>query len=226
MLLGVGIVFLARPAEPDGLGFCCDGAWDDSEADKRRCDHSKHPSATSIPADMYVPHSGTVAVREAGRRRGEVCMPRWGRVVAGAIVAVGLAVQPASAATQDFAQTARNIIPSGQYGSVPIPPGADTQAKMYDGLTPLFDHVTFDDLTQYFKSERFGSRRGGPADERERPTCRSDRSPATSSTCLTSRQPPTPVAFGLQGGSRRKIAACCSSRLVTTRASRRSTPRD
>ena len=89
-------------------------------------------------------------------------MPRWGRVVAGAIVAIGLAVQPASAATQDFAQTARNIIPSGQYGSVPIPPGADTQAKMYDGLTPLFDHVTFDDLTQYFKSERFGLDGAGP----------------------------------------------------------------
>ena len=59
-------------------------------------------------------------------------------------------------AQKDYAQTARNIIPSGQYGTVPPPPGADTQALMYDGLTPLFDNVTNADLTQYFKSEKFG----------------------------------------------------------------------
>ena len=50
-----------------------------------------------------------------------------------------------------------NIIPSGQYGGVPINPNADVQAKMYDGLTPLFDHVTPTDLTTYFKSEKFGA---------------------------------------------------------------------
>jgi acyl-homoserine lactone acylase PvdQ len=88
-------------------------------------------------------------------------MPRWGRVVAGALVVIGLAVQPATAAT-DFAQTARNIIPSGQFGAVPPPAGADTQAKMYDGLTPLFDQVTGPDLSKYFKSERFGVATDGP----------------------------------------------------------------
>jgi acyl-homoserine lactone acylase PvdQ len=56
----------------------------------------------------------------------------------------------------DYAQTARNIIPSGQLGSLPIPPGADAQAKLYDGLTPLFDQVGNSDLFTLFKSERFG----------------------------------------------------------------------
>jgi hypothetical protein len=78
------------------------------------------------------------------------------------LVLVGFAAQPTSAAAADYAQTALNIIPSGQFGSLPPPAGADTQAKMYDGLTPLFDQVTNADLTQYFKSERFGVDTAGP----------------------------------------------------------------
>ena len=62
----------------------------------------------------------------------------------------------------DYAKTALNIIPSGQFGSLPVPPGADRQALMYDGLTPLFDQVTPSDLTTYFKSERFGVDTSGP----------------------------------------------------------------
>ena len=54
---------------------------------------------------------------------------------------------------EDHADIARNIVPSGQYGSFPIVPEADDQAKMYDGLTPLFDQVTEDDLFEFFKSE-------------------------------------------------------------------------
>src|SRR5205807_346850 len=70
---------------------------------------------------------------------------------------VALVAAPrASAAGHDFAGQALNIIPSGQYGDLPVPAGADTQAKMYDGLTPLFGAVTPSDLTTYFKSERFG----------------------------------------------------------------------
>ncbi len=81
----------------------------------------------------------------------------------GAIAAVAaLAAVPTSAGAADYAQTARNIIPSGQYGAVPPPPGADTQAKMYDGLTPLFDQVTDAHLQTYFKSERFGIGSEGP----------------------------------------------------------------
>jgi acyl-homoserine lactone acylase PvdQ len=76
-------------------------------------------------------------------------------VMVGAVL--GLVAIPAQmAAADDFADTALNIIPSGQYGGVPINPAADTQAKMYDGLTPLFDNVTPADLTTYFKSEKFG----------------------------------------------------------------------
>src|SRR5262245_3767403 len=69
---------------------------------------------------------------------------------------------PVTASADDFAGTALNIIPSGQYGGVPIPPGADEQAKMYDSLTPLFNNVTAADLLTAFKSERFGVDTSGP----------------------------------------------------------------
>src|SRR3954462_7505488 len=78
------------------------------------------------------------------------------------VAAAALALTAAPAAAQDFAATARNIIPSGQYGSAPPPPGADTQALMYDALTPLFDSVTDADLMSKFKSERFGLGEDGP----------------------------------------------------------------
>jgi acyl-homoserine lactone acylase PvdQ len=77
------------------------------------------------------------------------------KCVATAGLAFLLAV-PASASSKDYAATARNIIPSGQLGSVPVPPGADTQAKMYDALTPLFDKVTNADIGRDFKSEALG----------------------------------------------------------------------
>jgi hypothetical protein len=73
-----------------------------------------------------------------------------------ALAAAALALTAAPAAADDYAATARNIIPSGQYGSVPPAPGADAQALMYDGLTPLLDQVTDADLLSQFKSEQFG----------------------------------------------------------------------
>src|SRR4051794_37208726 len=79
-----------------------------------------------------------------------------------AIVAAAVALTAAPAAAQDFAAPARNIIPSGQYGSIPPVPGADTQALMYDALTPLFDNVTDADLMSKFKSEQFGVGEDGP----------------------------------------------------------------
>ena len=87
-------------------------------------------------------------------------MRRCGLAV-GAIVGL-LAIPVQGAAAEDFADTALNIIPSGQYGSIPIPTGADTQAHMYDDLTPLFDNVTAADLTTFFKSEKFGVDTAGP----------------------------------------------------------------
>jgi len=75
----------------------------------------------------------------------------------------GLIALPASNALgKDYAQTSLNIIPSGQYGGVPVDPQADRQARMYDGLTPLFDDVSKADLGTYFKSEVFGIGPDGP----------------------------------------------------------------
>ena len=76
--------------------------------------------------------------------------------------ACALLLAPAVASADDFAATALNVIPSGQYGAVPVPAGADEQAKMYDSLTPLFDQVTAADLLKAFKSERFGVDTAGP----------------------------------------------------------------
>lgn len=75
------------------------------------------------------------------------------RSIAVLLGALALAV-PASASAADYAGTALNIIPSGEPGAVPAPAGADTQAQMYAGLTPLYDQVSEGDLTKYFKSER------------------------------------------------------------------------
>jgi acyl-homoserine lactone acylase PvdQ len=88
---------------------------------------------------------------------------RWVSIAIGGLV-LALAAPAAAAppSAKDYSQTALNIIPSGQYGAVPPPAGADAQALMYDGLTPLFDHVTSADLTQYFKSEKFGISTAGP----------------------------------------------------------------
>ncbi|RKQ93775.1 acyl-homoserine lactone acylase PvdQ [Solirubrobacter pauli] len=80
-----------------------------------------------------------------------------------AITAAAFLVLAAPAAAEDYAAFARNIIPSGQYGSVPIPPGADEQARMYDALTPLFDQVSADDLLRTFKYAGFGVGPDGPA---------------------------------------------------------------
>jgi len=76
---------------------------------------------------------------------------------------VVMAFPVSAASAKDYAGTALNIIPSGQYGGVPVPtPSGDKfpatqQAQMYDGLTPLFDQVSDSDLTTYFKSEALGS---------------------------------------------------------------------
>ncbi len=78
------------------------------------------------------------------------------------VVAVCAAFVPSAHAVRDFATTARNIIPSGQYGGVPPVPQADDQARMYDELTPLFDKITPAHLNRYFKSERLGTKGQGP----------------------------------------------------------------
>ena len=83
------------------------------------------------------------------------------------VVAVGagllmlVACASASAkAPKDPTIIARNILPSGQYGT-PNPKAA-TQAEMYNALTPLFDHVTSNDLFTDFKSDKLGIDTDGP----------------------------------------------------------------
>lgn len=82
--------------------------------------------------------------------------------VAGAL-ALGAPAAQAASARPDYAQTARNIIPSGEPGGFPFPAGADTQARMYNALTPLAGHVTDANLLSDFKSEAFGLGTDGPA---------------------------------------------------------------
>jgi acyl-homoserine lactone acylase PvdQ len=77
------------------------------------------------------------------------------------LASVAALALPGSALAKDFASTALNIVPSGEWGDLPVPKGADTQAKMYDGLTPLFNHVTTRDLFKYFKSEALSAKGQG-----------------------------------------------------------------
>ena len=70
--------------------------------------------------------------------------------------------QPPSTGPHDDAAAAYAIMPSGQYGSVPPPANAADQAKLYDGLTPLFGNVTQNDLGKYFTSEALGTDGQGP----------------------------------------------------------------
>jgi hypothetical protein len=79
-----------------------------------------------------------------------------------ALAAAAFALAAAPAAADDYAATARNIIPSGQLGGLPVPADADAQARMYDALTPLFNQVTEADLQTKFKSEGFGVGPDGP----------------------------------------------------------------
>src|SRR3954447_22751329 len=99
------------------------------------------------------------------------------RIPLAAVAALLLLAAPATAA--DYSGTALNIIPSGQFGGLPVPAGADTQAKMYDALTPLADQVTPADLTAAFKSERFGAADSCP--------CRTESVPRTGVTIKRDR---------------------------------------
>ena len=63
-------------------------------------------------------------------------------LAAGAIAPATASAAPPAPTFADHAIIARDIIPSGEPGDVPPPAGADQQAKMYDALTPLFNHVT------------------------------------------------------------------------------------
>ncbi len=78
------------------------------------------------------------------------------------VLVLGLLAQASTASAKDYAATSLNIIPSGQWGAIPPPPGADSQALMYDALTPLFNKVSWDDIQQNFKSQGLGIGPDGP----------------------------------------------------------------
>ncbi|HEX5191646.1 MAG TPA: penicillin acylase family protein [Solirubrobacteraceae bacterium] len=81
-----------------------------------------------------------------------------------AVAGLALAAPAALAANapKDYSSTALNIIPSGQADPVEtLAPGTlpnETQARMYNALTPLFDHVTAADLSKDFKPETYGTK--------------------------------------------------------------------
>jgi acyl-homoserine lactone acylase PvdQ len=80
--------------------------------------------------------------------------------VGAGILALVVCASAAAKAPKDPTIIARNILPSGQYGSPN--PSAATQADMYNALTPLFDRVTPNDLFTDFKSEKLGIDTDGP----------------------------------------------------------------
>ena len=144
-------------------------------------------------------------------------------LAASASVALGAACTEASAADIDYSQVARNIIPSGQQGSFPVPQGATAQAQMYNALTPLFDHVTNRSLFSDFKSEQFGQGTDGPGTIESVPFA-GVRIMRAASTCPTSPPQPTPAASGPRAGLPRRTGGSCSRRHVTTPVWRPSTP--
>jgi acyl-homoserine lactone acylase PvdQ len=76
----------------------------------------------------------------------------------------------ASSATppHDYAAVALDVLPPGQSGSLAFPPTATDQAKLYDGLTPLFRQVTASNYAGFFKPEPFGLAPGDKAVRTER----------------------------------------------------------
>jgi hypothetical protein len=82
-------------------------------------------------------------------------------IASGAMALAITAFAPAAMAQQkDPTIIARNILPSGQYGAPAT--GASTQAEMYNALTPLFDHVSPNDLFTDYKSEKLSVDTDGP----------------------------------------------------------------
>lgn len=91
------------------------------------------------------------------------------RAVVAVVVALAAAAlsAPASAA-RDYGIIARDVVPSGAQGAVPVPSDAGREASMYDALTPLFNRVTAADVARLFKPETLGIATPGPTST-ERP---------------------------------------------------------
>jgi acyl-homoserine lactone acylase PvdQ len=75
---------------------------------------------------------------------------------AGTVLVPAASASPGAPGVTDYSLIARDIMPSGEYGSVPPPANADQQAQMYDALTPRFNNVTPTDLVNDFKPDPVG----------------------------------------------------------------------
>src|SRR5262249_26770945 len=151
------------------------GERDRASAADRRPSHGMGLSTLGVLGNDAL-RIAEMACRFASRSTGTRCdeplgqggggmLHRWFFAVSVCCVTVAMAAPVGGAESlrgrapgaADYAGTALNIIPSGQYGSVPPPPQAADQAQLYDGLTPLFGNVRTSDLSTYFKSERLGT---------------------------------------------------------------------
>src|ERR1017187_2032517 len=95
-----------------------------------------------------------------GERRRRDFLPRKLAVLLAALAVAVVAPASASALTKDYSIISRDIMPSGEYGSVPTPAllsQEERQAVMYNALTPLFNHVTTADVFKDFKPEPVGA---------------------------------------------------------------------
>ena len=84
-------------------------------------------------------------------------MRRVGSVLVVAIVALAAAIVPAvaTAAGKGKEDTARYILPPGNYGGLPFSENSTDQLPLYSGLTPLRDNVTKSDINDLFLPEDF-----------------------------------------------------------------------
>ena len=82
---------------------------------------------------------------------------RVGSVLIVAIVALAAAIVPAAAtaAGKGKKDTARYILPPGNYGGLPFSEHSTDQLPLYSGLTPLRDNVTKSDINDLFLPEDF-----------------------------------------------------------------------
>jgi acyl-homoserine lactone acylase PvdQ len=66
-----------------------------------------------------------------------------------------LALTVLTAVAAGAADTARYILPPGNFGGLPFTPNSTDQLPLYSGLTPLRDNVTRADIDQFFLPEDF-----------------------------------------------------------------------
>ena len=195
-----------------------------AHADHRGGRRLPEPSACGIRRVGYRGPGTTAPIPRPTRERGEPLFKRLSAIVVGLIAMLAL---PAVASAKDYADTALNIIPSGQL-QPGQPPGAEAQRRAGDhvrrpdaALRPGHRRRP-DHLLQVRGAQQPRHRRARHARDDPRPSRRS-RSPATSTASPTSSADTTRTASSPPAGSPPRTAACCSSRPATTRASPRST---